>query len=449
MPSVCVFGAQWGDEGKGKIIDRLARDAQVVVRYQGGANAGHTVVAGGAKYVLHLIPSGILHPEKLNIIGPGVALDPLALLGEIDGLLERGVRVDAQNLRVAANAHVIFEHHKRIDVAAERWRGVGRIGTTGRGIGPCYADKAARTGIRVAELLDGARMRERLRAALAEKNAMLTQVHGEPALDLEQELARTARLSDRLRPFVCDTGSTLRELWRAGRRILFEGAQGAMLDLDHGTYPFVTSSNTGAGGVCAGAGVPPRAVERVIGIAKAYCTRVGEGPFPSEQLGPLGDRLREQGNEYGATTGRPRRCGWMDLVALRYALELSGADGWIMTNLDVLSGFDSIQVGVAYRAGSERWTEFSPDLPGLEQVQVEYRSFAGWREPIDHLRRFEDLPQAAREYVEWVEAQSGVPVVMLSVGPDRDQVIMRRGSSQFWLPRDVPVAGSAASPALA
>jgi adenylosuccinate synthase len=431
MPSVCVFGAQWGDEGKGKIIDRMARDAEVVVRYQGGANAGHTVVVGGQKYVLHLVPSGILHAGKINMIGAGVAVDPLALLGEIDELAVRGVAIGSGNLRVAANAHVIFEHHKRIDQAGERWRGEGRIGTTGRGIGPCYADKASRTGLRVAELLDPARCRERLRAALAEKNAVLTQVHGEAPLDLESSLARYSSLGQRLRVHVGDTGAELRALWREGRRILFEGAQGAMLDLDHGTYPYVTSSNTGANGVASGAGVPPRAVERVIGIAKAYCTRVGEGPFPSEEKGELGAKIREQGNEYGATTGRPRRCGWLDLVALRYALDLSGADGWIMTNLDVLSGFDGVQVATGYRVGGQVQREFTSDLPALESLEVEWKRFPGWREPIDHVRRFEDLPEATRRYVEWVERESGVPIVMLSVGPERDQIIPR-GEAEFF-----------------
>ncbi len=270
MPSVCVFGAQWGDEGKGKIIDRLALEADVVVRYQGGANAGHTVVVAGQKYVLHLVPSGILHPGKLNVIGCGVAVDPLALLSEVEGLRARGVAVDGTNLRLSAGAHVIFEHHKRIDAAAERWRGVGRIGTTGRGIGPCYADKAARTGLRVADLLEPRRCRERLQAALAEKNALITQVHGEAPLDLEEQLSRYGGLAEALRPFVCDAGREVRRAFRAGKRLLFEGAQGAMLDIDAGTYPFVTSSHTGAAGVGAGAGFPPRDLDRVVGIAKAY-----------------------------------------------------------------------------------------------------------------------------------------------------------------------------------
>jgi adenylosuccinate synthase len=428
MPSVCVFGAQWGDEGKGKIIDALARDADVVVRYQGGANAGHTVVVGGEKYVLHLIPSGILHRSKVNVIGNGVAVDPLKFLEEIAGLRARGVAVDGTNLRLAANAHVIFEHHRRIDVAAERWRGLGRIGTTGRGIGPCYADKAARTGLRVADLLDPERCRTRLQAALAEKNALLSQVHGEQALSLDEQLARYTTLGASLRPFVGDTGAEVRAAYAAGKLVLFEGAQGAMLDIDHGTYPFVTSSNTGAGGVAAGAGFPPNKIERVIGIAKAYCTRVGEGPFPSEDHGADGVKIREAGNEYGATTGRPRRCGWFDVPQMRFSLALNGADGWIMTNLDVLDSFDEIKLGTAYRVGTELVREWPGASTNLSDVEVHYEVARGWKTDITGVRRYEDLPALARRYVEWVEKQVGVPIVMLSVGPDREQIIPRRGS---------------------
>jgi adenylosuccinate synthase len=428
MPAISVFGAQWGDEGKGKIIDRLAREVDVVVRYQGGANAGHTVVVGGSKYVLHLIPSGILHRGKLNVIGNGVAVDPLKFLEEVRSLRERGVAVDGSNLRLSAGAHVIFEHHRRIDQAAERWRGLGRIGTTGRGIGPCYADKAARTGLRVSDLLEPARCRARLKAALAEKNALIAQVHGEEPLDLESQLDQYTSLADHLRPFVGDTGREVRAAWRAKKSILFEGAQGAMLDIDHGTYPFVTSSNTGVDGISAGVGFPPRWIDRVIGIAKAYCTRVGEGPFPSEEPGPLGSRIREAGNEYGATTGRPRRCGWLDALQMRYALELNGAESWIMTNLDVLSGFERIQVGVGYRAGDERFTEYPAHLPTIEHLTVQYESFPGWTEDITTVRRYEDLPSNCRQYVEGVEARVGVPIVMLSVGPEREQVIPRQGA---------------------
>ncbi len=428
MPSLSVFGAQWGDEGKGKIIDLMARDADVVVRYQGGANAGHTVVVSGVKYVMHLIPSGILHRDKLNVIGNGVALDPLALFAEIDDLASRGVKIDGKNLRLSAGAHVIFEHHRRIDHAAERWRGLGRIGTTGRGIGPCYADKAARTGLRIADLLESDRCRARLAAVLAEKNALLERVHNETPLALDEQLATYMQLGARLKPFVGDTGAEVRAAFRAGKMVLFEGAQGAMLDLDHGTYPYVTSSSTGTDGISSGAGFPVRWIERVIGIAKAYCTRVGEGPFPTEDLGPDGAKIREQGHEYGATTGRPRRCGWFDAPQMRYTLELNGADGWIMTNLDVLTGFEKIKVGVGYRAGSQRFREWPAQLASFDGLQVEYEELSGWNDDITAVREYEDLPRAAREYVEWVENRVGVPIVMLSVGPDRDQIIPRRGA---------------------
>jgi adenylosuccinate synthase len=428
MPSLSVFGAQWGDEGKGKLIDLLSADADVVVRYQGGANAGHTVVVQGEKYVLHLIPSGILHPGKLNVIGNGLAVDPLKFLEEVEGLRKRGVKVDGSNLRLAAGAHVIFEHHKRIDQASERWRGLGRIGTTGRGIGPCYADKAARTGLRVADLLDQEQCRQRLQAALAEKNALLTQVHGEAPLALEEQLDRYMHLGASLREFVGDTGAEVRAAYKRGQLVLFEGAQGALLDIDHGTYPFVTSSNTGSNGVAAGAGFPARWIDRVVGIAKAYCTRVGEGPFPSEDHGADGVKIREAGNEYGATTGRPRRCGWFDVLAMRFTLELNGADGWIMTNLDVLDGFDEIKVATGYEVGGKLVREWPGAQAAVGEIKVHYESARGWTTDITKIRRYEDLPALTRRYVEWVERLVGVPIVMLSVGPDRDQVIPREGA---------------------
>ncbi|MFN0242701.1 MAG: adenylosuccinate synthase [Planctomycetota bacterium] len=426
MPSLSVFGAQWGDEGKGKLIDLLSRDADVVVRYQGGANAGHTVVVGSEKYVLHLIPSGILHPGKLNVIGNGVAVDPIKLLEEVDGLRKRNVAVDGKNLRLSAGAHVIFEHHRLIDQLSERWRGEGRIGTTGRGIGPCYADKAARTGLRVCDLLDPTTCRTRLRAALAEKNSLITRVHGETPLDLEGQLDRYMALAERLRPFVGDTGAEVRAAYRAGKHVLFEGAQGAMLDLDSGTYPYVTSSSTGANGIASGASFPPRCVDQVLGIAKAYCTRVGEGPFPTEQTNPIGERIRKAGNEYGSTTGRPRRCGWFDAVAIRYALELSGADGWIITNLDVLTGFDEIQVAVRYTVEGADCSTWPAHLPSHQRAEPVYATHAGWSEDITAVRRYGDLPPRARAYVEELEREVGIPVVMLSVGPDREQVIPRK-----------------------
>jgi adenylosuccinate synthase len=429
MSTLSVFGAQWGDEGKGKIIDLLACDADVVVRCQGGANAGHTVVVGEQRFVLHHLPSGILHPGTVNVVGNGVAVDPLVLFDEIDGLVERGISVTSDSLRVAAGAHVIFEHHKRIDRFAERWRGVGRIGTTGRGIGPCYADKAARTGLRVADLVEPVRFEERIGAALAEKNALFEKVYGEEAMAPGEVFDRYAAIAQRLAPFVADTGEEVRSAYKEGKRILFEGAQGAMLDLDHGTYPFVTSSNTGIASIGSGGGFPPTKLERVQGIAKAYCTRVGEGPFPSEDSGALGECLRDRGNEYGATTGRPRRCGWIDLVALRFALELNGATGWVMTNLDVLSGFDGIPVCTGYNYPSRGDREpgvYPGHLAGLDDVSPVLETRPGWSEDITGVRHFKDLPQAARDYVHWIEEKVGVPIELLSVGPARDQVIFLR-----------------------
>ncbi len=429
MPAISVFGAQWGDEGKGKIIDRLAREADLVVRYQGGANAGHTVIIRGEKFVLHLVPSGVFHEGKVNMIGNGVAVDPIVLLQEVDELRKRGVDIGPHSLRVAAGAHVILDVHKRIDVLVERWRGAGRIGTTGRGIGPCYADKAARTGIRVADLLEPERLRARLSASLTEKNALLERVYGEAALQVEELLDRYATVRDELAPFVADTGAELRAAWKDKKTILFEGAQGVMLDLDHGTYPFVTSSSTGVGGIGPGSGFPPTWIDRSFGIAKAYCTRVGEGPFPTEDTGRDGTRIRELGHEYGATTGRPRRCGWFDALAVRYALELNGATGWMVTNLDVLSAFDEIRVATSYdipAKGKELVRDFPAALGNLDEVVPHYETCPGWLADITGVRRYDELPHAARHYVEWLERLVGFPIVMLSVGPERDQVVPRR-----------------------
>lgn len=425
MPSLSIFGAQWGDEGKGKLIDVLAQDQDLVVRYQGGANAGHTVVVGEEKYVLHLIPSGILHEGKVNVIAGGVSIDPLKLCEEIDGLAGRGIEVTSERLRIAANAHVIFEHHKRIDGLAERWKGDGRIGTTGRGIGPAYADKAARTGLRMNDLLDPERCRARLQAALGEKNALIESC-GETPIDLEDELSRYTAAGDRLRPFVCDTGAEVRDAYKAGKNVLFEGAQGVLLDIDHGTYPYVTSSNTGVGGIPNGVGFPPRQIERSLGIAKAYCTRVGEGPFPSELHGEEAEALRAAGNEYGATTGRPRRAGWFDAVAVAYTLELGGADGWIATKLDVLTGMKTLPVCVAYETGGERYERYPAHLCSLDDVQPVYEEHPGWDEDIADVRSFDALPDAAKAYIARLEQLVGVPIEMISVGPARDAVIDRR-----------------------
>ena len=425
MPALCVFGAQWGDEGKGKIIDLLSSDVDIVVRYQGGANAGHTVVVGSEKYVLHLLPSGILHEGRRNIIGGGVALDPIKLLSEIDALVERGFDIRPDRLQLSAQAHIIFEHHRTIDQLSERWLGVGRIGTTGRGIGPAYADKAARTGLRVCDLLDPEHCRKRLQAVLAEKNALIERVHGEAPLDLEQQTELYLQVGERLRPFVADTGAILRAAYKDGQKLLFEGAQGAMLDLDFGTYPYVTSSSTGVAGVGSGAAFPPQKIERTIGIAKAYCTRVGEGPFPSELQGEPAERLRAAGGEFGATTGRPRRCGWLDAVALRYALDVNGAEGWVMTKMDVLSGFGGVRLGVAYRVGGVRYESYPAHLASVGGVEVEYAEHPGWTEDLSGVRSYAELPASARSYVEWVEERVGYPIRMLSVGPEREQVISR------------------------
>jgi len=427
MPTLSIFGAQWGDEGKGKIIDLLAREADYVVRYQGGANAGHTVVVDGQKFVLRLVPSGILHAGKVNVIGNGVAVDPLALFQELDELAQRGIAVDPSRLRVSAGAHVIFDHHRRIDALSERWRGAGRIGTTGRGIGPCYADKAARTGLRVADLLEPARLRVRLTAALTEKNALIEAVHHEAPFDLAESLTRYGKVAERLAPFVGDTGAEVRAAWKRGKSILFEGAQGAMLDIDHGTYPYVTSSSTGTDGIGTGAGFPATRVERVLGVTKAYCTRVGEGPFPSEDTGKDGETIREVGNEFGSVTGRPRRCGWLDLVALRYALDLNGATGLVLTNLDVLSVFDEIPVCVAYDVPGQRGplSEYPAHLPDLAPVRPRFERRPGWRSDIGGARRFAELPKAARDYVQWVEERIGIPIELVSVGPEREAVVPR------------------------
>jgi adenylosuccinate synthase len=425
MPTLSVFGAQWGDEGKGKIIDRLAGEADFVVRYQGGANAGHTVVVGDQKYILHLIPSGILHRGKVNVIGNGVAVDPLEFLDEVSGLRDRGVQIDGENLRLSAGAHVIFEHHRRIDQLGERWLGDGKIGTTGRGIGPAYGDKARRSGLRVADLLDPDRCRARLGAALAEKNAFIQAVHGAEPMDLDTELDRYISLGSSLTEFVCDTGGLVRSAYRDGKRILFEGAQGVMLDIDLGTYPYVTSSNTGPNGIPSGAAFPVGQVEHIIGIAKAYCTRVGEGPFPTEEHGETGEAIRKAGNEFGSTTGRPRRCGWFDTVAVRYSTECHGTHGLVLTNLDVLSGFKTLKVGVAYEVDGKVYDEYPAHLPTLEGMRPHLHSLTGWDENIENVRRWEDLPERAREYVEWLEKQISIPIVMLSVGPERDQVIPR------------------------
>jgi adenylosuccinate synthase len=423
MPATVVIGTQWGDEGKGKVVDLLSADAEYVVRFHGGNNAGHTLVVNGEKTVLNLIPSGVLHPGRICMMGPGLVIDPEVLVREIDALRARGYLAEDRWLRISEQAHLIMPYHRAIDRARERLRGAGAIGTTGRGIGPAYEDKITRTGIRVGDLLDEVGFRETLTENLREKNGYLEAMLGEPPLAFDDIHARYLDYRERLRPFVTDTGIELRAALAEGRRVLLEGAQGMMLDVDHGTYPYVTSSSTVASSAAAGAGLPPRAIGRVIGIAKAYTTRVGGGPFPTELTDALGDRLRADGDEYGATTGRPRRCGWFDAVVVRQAVALSGVDGLALTKLDVLTGIDPLRVCVGYALAGRRC-----DLPPARRgdwgrVQPVYEELPGWSESLGGARRLEDLPRNAHAYVERLEALVGAPVALLSIGAGRDQTI--------------------------
>ncbi|HLT29290.1 MAG TPA: adenylosuccinate synthase [Myxococcaceae bacterium] len=431
MPNVVVVGTQWGDEGKGKIVDLLTRDAQVVVRFQGGNNAGHTLVVDGQKTVLHLIPSGILHPGTVCVIGNGVVLDPVVLLKEIDGLRERGLLEDAQRLRISLDAHVILPWHRELDLLRERALGGAAIGTTGRGIGPCYEDKVARRGIRVRDLLEPVRLeqkiRQRLTLAMSELKGLAAAVGGEaPELDADAILAAQRELGERLRPYAEDASLYLARRQKEGARILFEGAQGTLLDVDHGTYPFVTSSNTTAGAAATGSGVGPTTLEEVLGITKAYTTRVGSGPFPTELHDEVGERLRRNGAEFGATTGRPRRCGWLDVVALRFAARVNGLTGLALTKLDVLSGMDTLRICVGYRIDGEEVDELPGDGEILERAVPIYEDVAGWKEGLEEVRSMDQLPQAARDYVARVEELVRVPVTCVSVGADRGQTMLLR-----------------------
>ncbi len=424
MANVAVIGAQWGDEGKGKIVDLLARRSDVVVRFQGGNNAGHTLVVNGKKTILHVIPSGALHEDKVCVIGNGVVLDAEVLLNELHELRRQGHLRDESQIRISEQAHLIMPYHKAIDVARERMRGEGKIGTTGRGIGPTYEDKAARVGIRVVDLLEEDTFRAKLEHNIAEKNVYLKAILNEEALDFDDIHRAYDGYRDKLAPYVTDTGVLLEEFFREGKNVLFEGAQGTLLDLDHGTYPYVTSSNTVIGGVCSGAGVGPRHIHEVIGITKAYTTRVGGGPFPSELTGAEGDKLRQDGDEYGATTGRPRRCGWFDAVAVRHAVRLSGLTGLALTKLDVLTGSPRVRVCTAYRAGGKLLRHFPASLKVMETLEPVWEEFPGWREPVTGARSVADLPANARRYMERLEELVETEIVIVSVGPDRDQTIL-------------------------
>ncbi len=423
MSTTAIIGTQWGDEGKGKVVDLLAARADMIVRFHGGNNAGHTLVVNGEKTVLNLVPSGVLHPGKVCVLAAGMVIDPKVLVSEIDALRARGFLAEDRWLRISEQAHLIMPWHRAIDHARERLRGSGAIGTTGRGIGPAYEDKMARTGIRVGELFDEAGFREQLETALREKNGYLQAMLGETALSFDDILAEYAGYRVRLAPFVGDTGIEVRAAVTRGVRVLLEGAQAVMLDVDHGTYPYVTSSNAVPGAASAGAGIPPRMIGRVIGIAKAYTTRVGGGPFPTELTDALGERLRADGDEYGATTGRPRRCGWFDAVVVRHSVALSGLDAIALTKLDVLSGIDPLRICVAYEIDGKR-----RDLPpttrqGWTRAKPIYEEMAGWKDDLGTARSLDELPTTARKYIDRLSALVEAPVTLVSVGAGREQTI--------------------------
>jgi adenylosuccinate synthase len=421
MPVTILVGTQWGDEGKGKATDLLADQMDFVVRYQGGNNAGHTIVAGGRTLKLHLVPSGILYDHITTVIGDGVVVDPKVLLEEMDELGALGI--DTSRLLVSTNAHLIMPYHLELDRVTERFLGRQQLGTTKRGIGPAYADKAARIGLRVQDLTDEKIFRKKLETAIKEKNAILSKIYNRLPLDPEEIVVDYMGYGARLAPHIVDTSAVLHSALRDGKRVLLEGAQGTLLDLDHGTYPFVTSSNPVAGGALVGAGLGPKEVERVIGVTKAYVTRVGSGPFPTEDEGHAGTWMQEKGHEFGTTTGRRRRCGWFDAVLLRYAARLNGLTELFVTKLDVLSGLETVKVCVAYRYEGERYDDLPPHQSIVHKAEPVYEDMEGWRDDLTAARSFEDLPAAARKYLERIADLSDVPVRMISVGPSREQTV--------------------------
>ncbi|HTO70114.1 MAG TPA: adenylosuccinate synthase [Myxococcota bacterium] len=425
MPNVVVVGAQWGDEGKGKVVDQLACRADLVVRFQGGPNAGHTIVVDGETTILHLVPSGILQPATLNLIGPGVVLDCDLLLTEIAELKARGVPVGRERLRISDRAHVILPVHSALDRAREESRHQLTLGTTGRGIGPAYESRVARTGIRVSDLLEPDVLRERIELALYERNFLLEHLYKWPRVEPDELFERAVVWGEKLAPYVDDVGVEIDRAMRAGRSILLEGAQATLLDVDHGTYPYVTSSSTIAGGACTGAGLGPTRIDAVIGVSKAYATRVGGGPFPTEDQGDAGEHMGRVGHEFGATTGRKRRCGWLDLVVTRYAVRVNGITGLALGKLDILTGLPEVKVCVAYKLDGKEVRDIPASIRALERCEPVYRTFTGWSESLAAARSLADLPQAARDYVRWIEDGLEIPVDLLGVGPGRDATIER------------------------
>ena len=424
MPAIVLVGAQWGDEGKGKATDLLGDRVDYVVRYQGGNNAGHTVVIGEESYALHLLPSGVLSPQVTPVIGNGVVIDPEVLLSEIDGLADRGVSCD--RLLISANAHLIMPQHRALDRVTERYLGKARIGTTGRGIGPAYADKVARTGIRVQDLFDPGILQQKLDLALREKNQVLTKVYNRRGIEPDAVVREYLRYGEKLRPYVADTAAVLNSALDAGKSVLLEGAQATLLDVDHGTYPFVTSSSPTAGGACVGSGIGPTRITTVIGVVKAYTTRVGSGPFPTELDDQQGEWLRKAGGEYGVTTGRPRRTGWFDAVIARYAARVNGITDFFLTKLDVLSGLDKVPVCVAYDVDGTRHTDIPMTQTEFHHAVPVYEYLDGWWEDISHSRRLSDLPANARAYVLALQEMIGAPIAAVGVGPRRDQTLQLR-----------------------
>lgn len=423
MSTLVIVGAQWGDEGKGKVIDYLAKEADVVVRGQGGNNAGHTVVVGDKKYALHLIPSGILYEDTLNVIGNGVVFDPEGFLNEIDGLVKDGIKVN--NIKVSGRAHVIFPYHKEIDRLSEEARGDDKIGTTKKGIGPCYMDKVERSGLRVCDLIDENLFEDKLRAQMIRKNAVITKLYGGEPQSFEDTFKSYVEFANRVRPFVADTGLLVYEAVEEGKKVLLEGAQGTMLDIDLGTYPYVTSSHPISGGFSIGAGIGPNTIEEVLGICKAYTTRVGAGPFVTELDNEVGNQIRTQGNEFGTTTGRARRCGWLDAVVLKYSKRVNGMTSMAMMLLDVLTGFEEVKICVGYKYGDEVLTEYPASLSILEKCEPVYETLEGWNDDLTEITTYEGLPENARKYVERVEQLVGIPAKIVSIGPKRSQTIIR------------------------
>jgi len=418
-----VVGLQWGDEGKGKIVDILSEHFDLAVRWNGGSNAGHSVQVGDQKYAFHLIPSAILRPQCVSVLANGVVIDPVQLLKEIDAIQQRGIKIQ-DNLKISSQAHVVMPYHSMQDKLAEEKLGDKKIGTTARGIGPCHADKASRHfAVRMADLIEPERLRNRLSQIVPEKNAIFASLFGSAPIEWQPIFDQYAAFGQRLKPLVCNTTALLHRSMASAKKVLFEGANATLLDLDHGTFPFVTSSNCGTG-VCVGTGVPPQAIGRVLGVVKAYSSRVGGGPFPTEQDNAIGEKIRQRGHEFGTTTGRPRRCGWLDLVAVRYAASVTGATGLCIMLLDVLSTFDELKVCVKYATPSGETDEFPADAVELSQVQPVYHTLSGWQDDLKSARDVKTLPTEARAYVGFIEEFVGVPVQMVSVGPRRDQTLV-------------------------